>query len=350
MGLYGLAPHLSRSHPARLDRGAPAPYCRAMTTSSAAAARTVSSRLDTLWDFDYVPTHAELESLYETAKKNQWNGSVAIDWSRPIGKEGPVLNTHMAFQGTEFYPRLSPEEQKEVEIRVSAWRLSQFLHGEQGALLVASQLVNPVPELDCKLYASTQVVDEGRHVEVFEKYVKKLHKIYPVDPLLKGLIDEILTSPHWELKLLGMQMLIEGLAIAAFNLMHKQTGDPTLAQLLDYVLQDEGRHVNFGYFALKRALPDMEASKHQMLEDFALRACDSMFARDERTGFKSIRDVWQEMGWDADAVWRDTMTNSMTAKAFNRYLFTEVLIPRLQRLGLISPRVETRYREIGLLD
>jgi len=215
---------------------------------------------------------------------------------------------------------------------------------------VASQLVNPVPELDCKLYASTQVVDEGRHVEVFEKYVKKLHKIYPVDPLLKGLIDEILTSEHWELKLLGMQMLIEGLAIAAFNVMHKQTGDPTLAQLLDYVLQDEGRHVNFGYFALKRTLPDMDGAKHELLEDFALRACDSMFARDERTGFQSVRGVWKEMGWDADAIWRDTMTNSQTAKAFNRFLFTEVLIPRLQRLGLITSRVETRYREIGLLD
>jgi hypothetical protein len=185
---------------------------------------------------------------------------------------------------------------------------------------------------------------------VFEKYVKKLHKIYPVDPLLKGLIDEILTSEHWELKLLGMQMLIEGLAIAAFNVMHKQTGDPTLAQLLDYVLQDEGRHVNFGYFALKRALPDMDGAKHELLEDFALRACDSMFARDERTGFQSVRGVWKEMGWDADAIWRDTMTNSQTAKAFNRFLFTEVLIPRLQRLGLITSRVETRYREIGLLD
>jgi P-aminobenzoate N-oxygenase AurF len=321
-----------------------------MTTSRAAAARTVSSRLDTLWDFDYEPTHAELESLYETAKKNQWNGSVDLDWSRPIGKEGPVLNTHMAFQGTEFFPRLTPEEQKEVEIRVSAWRLSQFLHGEQGALLVASQLVNPVPELDCKLYASTQVVDEGRHVEVFEKYVKRLHKIYPVDPLLKGLIDEILTSEHWELKLLGMQMLIEGLAIAAFNVMHKQTGDPTLAQLLDYVLQDEGRHVNFGYFALKRSLPEMEGAKREMLEDFAFRACDQMFGRDERTGFQSIRGVWAEMGWDGDAIWRDTITNSLTAKVFNRFLFTEVLIPRLQRLGLISSRVETRYREIGLLD
>src|SRR4026207_2062715 len=137
-----------------------------MPPSRAAAARMISARLDTLWDFDYEPTHAELESLYETAKKNQWNGSIDLDWSRPIGKEGPVLNTHLAFMGTEFFPRLSPEEQKEVEIRVSAWRLAQVRPGGQVGLLVASQLVNPVPELDCKLYASTQVVDEGRDVEV----------------------------------------------------------------------------------------------------------------------------------------------------------------------------------------
>ena len=321
-----------------------------MTTVNAAAARRVSYQLDTLWDFDYEPTHQELESLYETAKKNQWNGSTDVDWSRAIGKEGPVLNVHMAFQGTEFFPRLSEEERKEVEIRVSAWRLSQFLHGEQGALLVASQLVNPVPELDCKLYASTQVMDEGRHVEVFERYVKKLHKIYPVDPLLKGLIDEILSSEMWEVKLLGMQMLIEGLAIAAFNLMHKQTQDSTLRNVLDYVLQDEGRHVNFGYFALRRTLPTMEGGRRDYLEDFALRTCDAMYGRDERTGFRSIRTVWEEMGWDGEEIHRDTIKNSQTAKAFNRFLFTEVLIPRLQRLGLLTARVEPRYREIGLLD
>ena len=111
---------------------------------------------------------------------------------------------------------------------------------------MCAQLVNSIPELDAKLYASTQVVDEGRHVEVFERYVKKLHKIYPVDPLLKALVDEILATDVWELKLLGMQMIVEGLAIAAFNLMRCQTADPTLGELLDDELQDEGRHVNFG--------------------------------------------------------------------------------------------------------
>lgn len=92
-----------------------------MTTAQTKAAARVTYQLETLWDYDYEPTHDELETLYETAKKNQWNGSTAIDWSRPVGKEGAVLN---------FFTRLTPEEQKEVEVRVAAWRLSQFLHGD----------------------------------------------------------------------------------------------------------------------------------------------------------------------------------------------------------------------------
>ena len=319
-----------------------------MTTAKARAAARVTYQLETLWDYDYEPTHAELETLYETAKKNQWNGSTAIDWSHRPGAAGPVLNVQVAFAGTNFFARLTPEEQKEVEIRVSAWRLSQFLHGGQGALVVCGQLVNSIPELDAKLYASTQVVDEGRHVEVFERYVKKLHKIYPVDPLLKTVLDEILATNLWELKLLGMQMIVEGLAIAAFNLMRKQTADPTLAQLLDYVLQDEGRHVNFGYFALRRSIPDMAPAKREYLEDFTFRICDAMYARDERTGFQSIKTVWNELGWDGDAIWRDTIAHSQTTKAFNSFLFHDNLMPRLVRLGLISPRVEPRYRAIGL--
>jgi ribonucleotide reductase beta subunit family protein with ferritin-like domain len=192
-------------------------------------------------------------------------------------------------------------------------------------------------------------VDEGRHVEVFEKYVKKLHKIYPVDPLLKSILDEILTTNSWELKLVGMQMLVEGLAIAAFNVMRKQTADPTLATLLDYVMQDEGRHVNFGYFALRRAIPEMESSKRESLEDFCFKACDALYSRDERTGFQSIKQVWGEMGWDGDKIWRDTVANSQTTKHFNSFLFGDNLMPRLVRLGLISERIAPHYRAIGLL-
>src|SRR2546422_143614 len=230
-----------------------------MTTADQAAARRVTYQLETLWDYDYEPTHDELSTLYETAKKNQWNGSTAIDWSRPVGTEGPVLNVQEAFEGTNFFTRLTAEEQKEVEIRISARRLSQFLHGEQGALVVCGQL-------------------------------------------------------------------------------------------LDYVLQDEGRHVNFGYFALRRSIPAMEPDKRAYLEDFTVKACDLMYARDERTGFRSIRDVWNEMGWDGDKIWRDTVANSVSTKHFNSFLFQDNLMPRLQRLGLISERVAPKHREIGLLS
>src|SRR3989441_5993295 len=168
-----------------------------MTTAMARAAARVTYQLETLWDYAYEPTHAELETLYETAKKNQWNGSTAIDWSHRPGAAGPGLNGQGAVAGAIFFARPTPEGEKEVEIRVSAWRLSQVLHREQGALVVCGQLVNSIPPLDAKLYASTQVVDEGRHVEVFERYVKKLHKIYPVDPLLKTVLDEILATNLW---------------------------------------------------------------------------------------------------------------------------------------------------------
>jgi hypothetical protein len=138
-----------------------------MTTVSQNAVRRVTYQLETLWDYDYIPTHEELDMLYETAKKNQWNGSTAIDWTRPIGKEGPVLNVQVAFAGTNFFSRLTAEEQKEVEIRVSAWRLSQFLHGEQGALMCASKIVNTVPTIDAKFFEVEQARDpDARYPDV----------------------------------------------------------------------------------------------------------------------------------------------------------------------------------------
>ena len=318
-------------------------------TSGQRAASRVAHQIDTLWDFDYEPTHRELEALYSVAKKSQWNAATAIDWQRPIGQNGPVLNIRLMLPDAPTGAGANAAVEKELEIKLSAWRLSQFLHGEQGALLVASQLVATMPDLDAKLYASTQVVDEARHVEVFERYVKRLHRIYPVDPRLKEILDEILASELWELKLLGMQLIVEGLAIAAFADMRRHTGDRTLAEVLDYILRDEARHVNFGFFALRQSLAHAESAARERIEDFAFSACDRLFGRDEKTGFSSMATVWDEMGWDGAAWWRQYASSSQDLRRFNHHLFTEILIPRLRKLGVISPRVEPRYREIGLV-
>ena len=148
-----------------------------MTTTGRAAARRVTYQLETLWDYDYVPTHDELATLYETAKKNQWNGSAAIDWSRPLDAEGPVLNMQMAFRGTDFFPKLSDEERKEVEIRVSAWRLSQFLHGEQGAL----GRVRAARELDSRARRQAVRLDPGRRRGAPRRGVRALRQEAPPD-------------------------------------------------------------------------------------------------------------------------------------------------------------------------
>jgi hypothetical protein len=312
------------------------------------AANRVTHQLETLWDFDYEPTHREIEALYGVAKKSQWNAAQAIDWQRPIGEDGPVLNIRLMVPDDPAEIARSAAAEKELEIKLSAWRLSQILHGEQGALLVASQLVATLPDLDAKLYVSTQVVDEARHVEVFERYVKKLHRIYPVDPRLKTVLDEILASELWELKLLGMQLIVEGLAIASFADMKRYTRDRTLAEVLDYVLRDEARHVNFGFFALRRSLAQMDARTRERVEDFAFSACDRLFGRDEQTGFASMATVMDEMGRNGAAWWRH-FAGTPSLRRFNHHLFTEILIPRLRKLEVISPRVEPRYRAIGLV-
>ena len=321
-----------------------------MTTAGAAAARRVSYQLETLWDYDYVPTHDELATLYETAKKNQWNGSAAIDWNRPIGTEGPVLNVQMAFMGTDFFPKLTDEERKEVEIRVSAWRLSQFLHGEQGALVVCGQLANSIPSR-CEALR----LDPGRRSKdgtsrSSSATSRSSTRSTRSTRCSSALLDEILATNLWELKLLGMQMIVEGPPSPPLQRHAQADRRPDARRLLDTSARRRGapRELRL-HFALRRSIPNMEPAKREYLEDFTFRACDHMYARDERTGFQSVKGVWSEMGWDGEAIWRDAVNHSQTTKSFNSFLFQENLMPRLQRLGLISERIAPRYRELGLL-
>src|SRR2546428_1789471 len=123
-----------------------------MTTAKARAAARVTYQLETLWDYDYEPTHAELETLYETAKKNQWNGSTAIDWSHRPGAAGPGVNVQGGVAGANFFPRPPPEGEKEGEIRLPAPRPPQVFPRGQGALLVFGQLRHSIPQLDAPLY------------------------------------------------------------------------------------------------------------------------------------------------------------------------------------------------------
>ena len=216
---------------------------------------------DAIFTWDYERTRAALGKLYERAKTSQWNGSTDLDWSTEVDAEKVALELQAAIAQLRtrlvdlpHSPLKSWGEQEWTKLAMEAfkWRMSQFLHGEQGALVCTAKIVETVPWIDAKYYASTQVMDEARHVEVFARYLDtKLDGHYAVNPALQLLIDDILKDSRWDMTYMGMQIMIEGLALAAFGFMHHVTQEPLLKQLLRYVMSDEARHVaSFGKFSI----------------------------------------------------------------------------------------------------
>src|SRR2546427_427878 len=224
-----------------------------------------------------------------------------------------------------------------------AWTLSQFMHGEQGALLATAQIVDATPWIESKFYGATQVMDEARHVEVYSRYLReKLTAAYPVNRHLKTLLDQILTDSRWDMKYLGMQIMVEGLAMAAFGYMHKMCQEPLLTELTHYVMRDESRHVAFGVLSLSDFYHDLPARELREREEFLYEGCRLM--RDRLL----MEDVWEVMGWPVDEV-REIVLASPQMKLFRQMLFSKV-VPNVKRLGLLSPYVRERFAELDILQ
>ena len=179
----------------------------------------IPSRFDSLMRWEYEDGRASLLNLYEKGKERQWNGNTRIDWSLDLDPENPqeLPDEQISIFGSDIWNRMTPKERANLRRHLQAQQLSQFMHGEQGALLCASKIVQQVPSIDAKFYAATQVMDEARHVEVYARLLhQKFELAYPITPTLKSLLDNVLTDARWDMTYLGMQVLIEGLALAAF--------------------------------------------------------------------------------------------------------------------------------------
>ena len=217
-------------------------------------AEIFSTPLTGSYNWDYTVQDNRIKRLYELGKDLNWNAEKDIDWDRPLPERGDTPPP-IFWDDYEPYQKLSTEDKFTFMSHRGAWSLSQFLHGEQGALLVASQLVSCAPTFNAKLYAASQTFDEARHVEAFNKYIQsRVGIMYPVGTGLKSLLDKILTDPRWDLKFIGMQIIIEGLALAAFNLARQGTFDPVFKDMLYLIIRDEARHVTFGVNYLEELL------------------------------------------------------------------------------------------------
>jgi hypothetical protein len=325
-------------------RSFPAPEADVLSLADVETIREIfHTPLTGSFNWDYDSANAKILRLYELGKAHNWNTTVDVDWDAPCDmSDFPSDPELSALKGFPEYEALSREEQVSFAWKAHAQTMSQFLHGEQGALLVASQLVSCAPTADAKLYAASQTFDEARHVEVFNSYLRRRCRlVYPINKNLKALIDKVLADERWDLKFIGMQLIIEGLALAAFGAQIRTTRDPVLKQVLELVMRDEGRHVAFGVNYLEdwiKALPPQEIEDRA---EFAYQAC--LVMRDRLFGM----DVIREYGFDEEAA-RKHILDSTVIGLFRELLF-ERIIPNLKRVGLLTDRMRPKYEELGAL-
>jgi hypothetical protein len=305
---------------------------------------TISTSFPTTFTWRYDTRDPSLKRLYDNAKRDQWDGTTALDWTCSVDPEAENLpDSQIAIYGSPLWDRMTGNERAQLRHESMAWILSQFLHGEQGALLATAQLVDAVPNMDAKLYAATQVMDEARHVEVYDRYLRtKLEKVYPINSHLKTLLDQILSDSRWDMKYLGMQILVEGLALAAFGFIRAYANEPLIRDLTYHVMRDESRHVAFGVISLRDFYRShFTAAEIRERQEFTYEACVAM-----RDRFLA-RDVWERVGLPADECCRYAL-ESPSMMEFRRMLFSKI-VPNVKKLGLLDGWLRTRFAELGIL-
>ena len=298
------------------------------------------------YNWDYTIADTRIKKLYELGKELNWNGSIDLNWdyTHPADEFITEADEDLPHQTLEAYEALSEKEKIEFDRHDNAELLSQFLHGEQGALLVASQLTSCAPTYNAKLYAASQTFDEARHVEVFNRYLQeKIGMHYPINPNLKALLDKILTDERWDLKFIGMQIIIEGLALAAFQMLKNLSKDPLLTQLLHYVIRDEARHVTFGINYLEDFIKTLSPEEIEDRAEFAYEAC--VISRERLINTKTLQKYLKMTEEEAREFALSTGANA----TFRNFLFSRV-IPNLSRIGLLTDSIRPKFEALGLLE
>ena len=314
------------------------------------AYESLRATIDTVFDWQYALRKQNLLNLYEKGKTLAWNAN-DLDWSIEVDTERIVRQRIANGMAPLMNALLSPpvaladHEVVEMQLNINAFLLSQFLHGEQGALLATAKIVQGVPWEEAKFYAANQVADEARHVEVYHRYLtEKLGLSYEVVPSLNRLLDDIIRDPRWDVTFLGMQIMVEGLALAAFGVTRLQMADePLIQDLIGRVMADESRHVAFGVLSLADLYThEMSAGELREREEFVIEATHLLRER------LLMTPVFERLGWDAK-LWTEWSTQTPFMRGFRQMMFSKI-VPNLKRLGLLTPRVRAKFADLDILQ
>ncbi|HTY80790.1 MAG TPA: ferritin-like domain-containing protein [Candidatus Bathyarchaeia archaeon] len=322
-------------------------------TPAAAAAHAIPARFDTVFQHEYPVDHPDLRRLYENAKRDQWNVSKDIDWTRSVDlDEGVLADELIDIYGTPYWDRLSKKDRAELNRRFTAFRMSLLLHGEHGAMLVCSQLVETVQGTDAKFFQATQVVDEARHNEVLNRYMaEKLDGLYyPLAGNVRELFDTLLGDSRWTVKTIGLQLVAETFAVALFKMLGETAKDTLFRDICRLILQDESRHMGFGMLSLPAVIAGLSEKERIELEDFThwalVRTLTGLFPE----------QVYRDMGFSTAEV-KEIQTmrrvraggndNILFRTTFKRDLHTS-LLQNLQRVGLLTDRIAPKLEALGI--
>jgi P-aminobenzoate N-oxygenase AurF len=305
----------------------------------------VDGQTTTAFTWEYEDGSDDLLRLYAKGKKQQWDAAERLDWSQEVDPDNPMgmSDRTIAIYGTDLWNSLDEKERVHIRRNLQAHSLSQFMHGEQGALIATAKIVQTVPSYEAKFYAATQVMDEARHVEAYSRLLHEKFKMaYPITGTLAKLLEATITDRRWDMTYLGMQILIEGLALAAFQRIRDNSTNNLCAAVNAYVMQDEARHVAFGRLALRDYYPQLTDAERDEREEFVVEACYHM-----RDRFNQ-KEVWENLGLPVQECVA-AVEGSDTMVQFRRRLFTRI-VPTVKDIGLWGSRVRRAYENMGVME
>jgi hypothetical protein len=336
----------SGERPTRIAASAVSATCAAGATAPrSSGVERIPVAHDLAYTWDYASTRSDLRALYEKSKDLNWNARTQFKWDTNVEPQGELIpDAFNPLFGSDVWRRLDKKtEIPKLRQHVASYVISNFLHGEQGALLATSQIVACSPTHDAKLYAAAQVFDEARHVEVYEKYLReKIELTYPPSPPLRTLLDTIMTDSRWDFKYLGMQILVEGVALGAFGMIHETAREPLIKEITRMIMQDESRHVAFGVMSLRGIYTDMPKNELKDREELVIEG--SRLLRDRFLA----QEVWQNVGLP-QAECEALALKSPMMSLFRKLLFSKI-VPNVKRLGLLTATVRKGFEELDVLD
>jgi hypothetical protein len=306
---------------------------------------TTTAYQDTTFNWDYGDQRRNLISLYDKGKREQWDAATRIDWSRELGDDNPMglPDEMIGIWGSDIWDCLDAKHRARVRKHLQAWQISQFLHSEQGALIGCGRIVQQVGSVDAKCCAATQLIDEARHTEIFSRFLhEKFELAYPLAAPLKSIFSELFGRKEWDFVYLGMQVVLEGMALGSFQLVRDHATNPLASQINAYVMQDEARHVAFGRLVLRDYYPQLSDQERGEREEFLAEACHLLAERffpDE---------VWEHV--DLPTKECLALVASSPATRYHRHRLFSRIVPTVKDIGLWGPKIQAAYESLGILQ